>query len=229
MAIKQNRPDLLKLLLDAGASPEGGNIQETALTLAIRQNQPDLVKLLLDAGAVPEGGDCEETGLTLAIQQNNLLIVQMLLEAGADPNHSKTEYRYPMMCAARQGKLEVIQLLVAHGADVNLNSDGETAFGYAIYYGYQEIYDYLYPHVDSATRRYADGRGQKDLEKALIRIARNADPHAAELASAAFSGEIDKIRQLLAQGANPNSITENGDSPLLLAATCGNISVMEVL
>jgi ankyrin repeat protein len=51
VAIEQNRCDLVEVLLDAGASPDAGDICNTSLELAARQNNLDIFQLLLAAGA----------------------------------------------------------------------------------------------------------------------------------------------------------------------------------
>jgi ankyrin repeat protein len=87
VAIKQNRLDLVQLLLKAGASPEGGDMSYTGLTIAVNSGNLPLVKLLLEAGADPNS-DMEDGDRAIlhAAWDGNLEIVQYLVAHGADVN-----------------------------------------------------------------------------------------------------------------------------------------------
>ncbi|HEY9693747.1 MAG TPA: ankyrin repeat domain-containing protein [Oculatellaceae cyanobacterium] len=230
-AVARGNPAIVQALIAAGANLDqlDMSIDARPMGMAIKQNRPDLVKLLLDAGASPEGGTLEETGLALAIEQNNLPILQMLLDAGANPNAGMEDDYRAIMLAALYGRLEMVRCLVTHGADVSAWSQGETAIMSAAREAHQAVYDYLYPLVDAETRRYADKHGQKKIAKAIKRKARKANKLAEKLGNAALYGKLTKVQQLLAEGADPNAITESGKSPLMLAAMYGHKDVLAAL
>ncbi|MBE9042657.1 ankyrin repeat domain-containing protein, partial [Oscillatoriales cyanobacterium LEGE 11467] len=95
--------------------------------------------------------------------------------------------------------------------------------------GHQAVYDYLYPLVDDETRRCADKHGQKEIAYAIKRKARAVNKLAEKLGDAAVYGKLAQVRQLLAEGADPNAINECGKSPLILAAMYGHMAVMGAL
>ncbi len=229
-AVQRGNPAMIQTLIAAAAKLDRLDMFVNArpMGMAIKQNRPDLVKLLLDAGASPEGGDLEETGLAIAIWRDSLPILEMLLEAGADPNSGMEDDYRVIMQAALYGRLEMVKLLVERGADVSW-SQGETAIMSAARGGHQDIYNYLYPLVDEETRRYADKYGQKEIAKAIKRKARAADKLTEKLAEAALYGKLTKVRQLLAEGADPNAIAKSGKTPLICAAMYGHKDVIEAL
>ncbi|PSF36221.1 hypothetical protein C7H19_13495 [Aphanothece hegewaldii CCALA 016] len=230
-AVYRGNIAIIQTLIAAGANLDqlDLNINAHPIGIAIKQNRPDLVKFLLDAGASPDGGDLEHTGLAVAINKNNLPILQMLLEAGADPNMGMEDDYQAIMLAALHGRLEMVKLLVAYGADVNAWSQGVTAIMSAARNVHRDVYEYLYPLLDAETRRYADKHGQKDIQRGIKRKERKANKLGEKLGTAAVFGKLAKVQRLLAEGADPNTITECGKSPLMLAAMYGHKSVMEAL
>mmetsp|Transcript_9241 Transcript_9241/g.16143 ORF Transcript_9241/g.16143 Transcript_9241/m.16143 type:complete len:138 (-) Transcript_9241:72-485(-) len=87
-AAVRHKPDLAKMLLDAGADTEATNAWgRNALFLAAWEGQVDIVVHLLKAGA--NASSCalhdEWTALHKACEMGNAELVQILLHAGADP------------------------------------------------------------------------------------------------------------------------------------------------
>src|SRR5690606_904165 len=77
-------------LLDAGASPDGG--QTPPLWTACYTANWEIARLLLGRGAKPDAGpeDGFRTPLMEAAARGNAEIVQALLNAGADPQLART-------------------------------------------------------------------------------------------------------------------------------------------
>jgi ankyrin repeat protein len=223
-AVYRGNLEMIQCLIAAGADVNriGLNVDARPISMAIKQHRPDLVKMLLDAGASPEGGDMSYTGLVVAIGANSPPIVKILLEAGANPNAEMEDDYRAIMHAARKGNLEIVKLLVEYGADVNAWSQGDTAIMIAAYAAHQEIYDYLYPLLDEEVRAYADEDGQKEIAKAIKRKTREANKINEKLGDLALYGKTNRVKQLLAEGADPNAITKNGKTPLIYAAMYGH-------
>lgn len=146
-AIRENRGELVDLLLSRGADPaiRGENwplcmavkqpsILKKLLTatpnprafrgvveMAVVANQIESVKLLLAAGVSVEDKNCGVfSPLTSAIREGRKDIVRYLLDvAGADPNAPGEHL--PMVKALRKykGDTEIIQMLLTRGADIN--------------------------------------------------------------------------------------------------------------
>ena len=230
-AVYQGNPEIIQTLIAARVDLDrlDTDIDAFPLGLAIKKNRLDLVQLLLNAGANPDGCDFSDTALAIAIHKDNYPILQMLLEAGANPNAGMEDDYRAVMLAANYGCLEMVELLVLCGADVNAWSQGTSAIESAARNAHQDVYDYLYPLLDEENKRWANKHGQKEIAKAKKRKARKANKLGEKLGDAAVFGKLNKVKELLKEGADPNVITENGKTPLIYAAMYGHQNIMEVL
>lgn len=155
-AINLLRIEVIKLLIELGADVHLYQyIQTTPLGLATSLGNIEIVKLLLQAGANPDIGGIDDPPLHRAVLIERVDIIQTLMEAGANPNHLNASNFTPLMVAANNGKFEIVKLLVETGSVyINArNEEGETALDKAIYWGYQEIIDYLAPLTNLELRQ----------------------------------------------------------------------------
>ncbi|RYP04455.1 hypothetical protein DL764_004466 [Monosporascus ibericus] len=167
-AIRENRPDLVDLLLSRGADPNirGENwpvcmaVKQPAILkrllpalaeprafkgvmeMAVVANQLESVKLLIKAGvSVEDRNGGVFSPLTTAIREERKDIAHYLLEeAGADPN-SPGEH-LPIVKALRRihgADTEVVELLLRHGADPNKMYRGHNGYFQAIENGDADV------------------------------------------------------------------------------------------
>jgi ankyrin repeat protein len=205
MAIKQNRPDLVKLLLDAGASPEGGDMSWTGLTLTIKQHNLPIFQMLLEAGADPnanmEDGD---RAIMHAAWEGSLEMVKLLIAHGADVN-AWSQGETAIMSAARNAHQAVYDYLYPL-------VDAETR-RYADKHGQKEI-DRGIKRKAREGNKLAEKLGDAALFGKLATVqqllAEGADPNAitacgkSPLMMAAMYGHKGVIAALLDAGADPN-------------------------
>lgn len=114
IALRQGQADMVRLLLQRGADPNGRDPENGSLRNAVR-NLPDvaILRLLIDHGADLDAADGDgNTALNLAARDDRLELARLLLEAGADPN-SRTERGYPVLGFARSDAMRT--LLRKHG------------------------------------------------------------------------------------------------------------------
>ncbi len=83
----ENQIDIVKWLLDRGASPNGITEDDFPLHAAAQLGNLSICQALLEAGANPNlKDDLEETALHKASSNGYINIIQVLLDSGADPN-----------------------------------------------------------------------------------------------------------------------------------------------
>ncbi|QRV27483.1 ankyrin repeat domain-containing protein [Streptomyces californicus] len=135
LAVRNNRPDAVAELLDAGADPDaamGEHRETTALRYAAPRGMTAMAQRLLAAGAQPDGrlDEGQATPLMLASAQGDLDMMRLLLDRGASPRSVASRRAgiiapgppagmpdgSPLASAAHGGHLEAVRLLLEHGA-----------------------------------------------------------------------------------------------------------------
>jgi ankyrin repeat protein len=86
IAIRENNPELIKLLLENRANPDATNAEgETPLFIAIRENNPELIQLLLKYRANPDATNAKgETPLSIAIRKKYFVAAKIVMDYGAN-------------------------------------------------------------------------------------------------------------------------------------------------
>jgi ankyrin repeat protein len=132
------RPTILKKLLAATPNPRAFR---GVVEMAVVANQLESVKLLLASGVSVEDKNCGVfSPLTSAIREEHKDIVRYLLDvANADPNGPGEHL--PIVKALRRysGDTEIIQMLLTRGADINKMHRGWNAILQAVENGNAEI------------------------------------------------------------------------------------------
>ncbi|XP_069672142.1 ankyrin-1-like isoform X2 [Periplaneta americana] len=124
----------------------------------------------------------------------------LALEAGADVNFQHSSGT-PLGRAARRGHVECVRRLLAHNADVGMKGRF---------------------NCKSCTPLCAAARnGHLEVMRTLLRS--GADPKDGALLDAAEYGQLDAVILLLQEGAEVNSRTARGETPLMLAVQKGRL------
>lgn len=146
----------------------------------------------------------DRSPLMVASGRGELEEVRRLLGEGADPNETNGYGWTPLMFACENGRASVIRELRARGAVVGMRDrDGRTAVMIAAEMGQvaalQEMMD-----ADAALRQEA-------------------------FRSAFFTRKLEAMKLLLAGGADPDTLEEDGATPLILAARQGWVDGLRAL
>jgi len=198
-AIKDNKTNEVKLLLEKGADPNAKN----ALHEAVINGSAEIVNLLLKHGAHINRLDLNGQNSPLAYACGcagkipNFEMVKLLLEKGADPNFVKHYYKStPLHFAAQSGSAEIVKLLIENKAKVD-----QRALEFACGFGTQ---DYYKPNSEVVKLL---------LQNGVVDINKKNEYGRTPLiiACIAKNGQIDAefVKFLLRMGADPN-IADSG-------------------
>lgn len=205
--LEQGRPDLVKRLVMAGASPEAeGPDGETLLEASFRLRSKEIFQLCLLKGADLEKARSGRFGLLEAACQSNALDwVELLLRHRADAaQRSVANGEALWWNELRQGRPAVAEVLLGAGADIDgRNKDGLTAIERAI------------EDRDFRLTRYLFGRGAKAPGSSLW------GPMQAK--------SYDVMRLLAAHGDDLNNPTSTGLTLLGFAVTQGDVTAAALL
>lgn len=156
----------------------------------------------MEVDATDEGGN---TALIRAASGGHLEAVELLLGMGADPRHLNSDGRDALIASSAKGFVEIARMLLGRGADFNArDTEGWSALSIAAYNGHEDLVTLLGASVLS-----------KDLDEALL--------------VASFNGDQRVISALLSQGADINSRSPEGKTPLMIAAEAGKPQAVRIL
>lgn len=121
IAAREGHVEAARVLLRAGAEPEGRNGAMTPLAAAALRGHSSMVRVLLRAGARTDSvGLNGQVPLLGALQIGHLPTARLLLEAGASTRITDRAGDSPLVMAINQGREDLLALLLQHGANPNL-------------------------------------------------------------------------------------------------------------
>ena len=231
-------------LLQEGADINGRDeLGRTAVMAATHGNHVDTVLALIEAGADINIRDNRMDNPFLYAGAEGLLdILKLTIAAGADTKLTNRFGGTALIPAAERGHVEIVRELLTHtDVDVNhVNNLGWTALLEAIILSnggerHQQIVQMLVDHGaninipdnDGITPlEHARARGFREIEQILLTAAQARD---LGLILAAEQGDIEKVRQLLSQGASVHVQDERGITALIAAAYRNDLPIVDAL
>ena len=198
-----------RLLLENKANIEIQKSQFTELLRhAVLNGHLELCQLLLECGADTNTSFEDNLILSEAIDAGNLKIVQILIANGAVINAADSNKRTALQKASMKGDKELVAYLLDHGADINgVDDDNCTSIYFAASLGFAEIVQLL--------------------------IDRGADPqHPADggwTPLHACWAHAETTHTLLKHGVDINKVTNQGLTPLHVAACRGSFEAVKVI
>jgi ankyrin repeat protein len=232
--------------LDGSDAARAGTFYNPLLQSASK-GYKEVVLFLLEAGA-PISTTEGATGaslLHLAAAIGNLELVTSLLERKLSINLADKQNELPMDSAARNGHIEIMEFLVAQGADLKaINVNGRSVLTSAVRGGSLKAIDFLLGLGLDMRIKDAEGNtllthaamnGHVDVLKFLMGQGLALDePNAAGktplLAAISMDRDLSSVVEYLLQnGANPNTISLEGSTPLSEAVKGNRTGVTEML
>jgi ankyrin repeat protein len=231
-ALTEGHTTVAKLLINAGANVNI-NVEDwgTPLYIASQDGDEAMVKLLIDAGAdintpmsrgYPDGGNA----LQAAIGAAGEATVKLLLERGADCGLDE-QLKGPIHHVAEGFRCmpSLVSILQQHGAPLDtIDANNMTPLHYCVIHNNQRIAIQLLDAgvpIDIGVRRkswprHCDTSSHVDQ---MDTVHQDAEPIAVGLTPlhfAALVGNVPMTKFLLDHGADPNALSEYGESPLHL-------------
>lgn len=171
------------------------------------------------------------TILHRACMEGYARVAELLIAKGADVNAGNTTGITPLHTAAGRGHADVVKLLLDKNANINARDNhGATPLWYAkngVVYSF-ELFGRFSKRVTAQWK--PENPGCKRAVELLVQ--RGAEEHAPviSLHEAAQAGLIEKVKSLVAEGANVNAMDDRlAATPLHLAAYSNQMEVVEFL
>ncbi len=235
----------LEALFEHGASNVNASEKshgQTALMWAAAQENPEAVRVLLEHGAdvharsathllpvnLGDGDPFEQfvmqpqrgsTPLLMAARNGRIENARLLLDAGADVNEQMPTGESALVLASFSDQGRFAAYLLERGADPNSADAGYTALHTAVSRGDAELVKALCAHgADPNSRLTKGSRLQRNLNfYSLSGKLAGATP----FWLAAKYAEVEIMRTLAANGADPLLVPNNGLTSLMVAAGAG--------
>ena len=220
--------------------------QTTPLHVAAWLDRAEYARVLIDEAGVdvdPIGGE-GKTPLMLAVERGHPVgILEDLLERGADGSIAADNGDTPIAVAARTGRDNVVRVLVAGAAANVLHKIVRDRLGLELLLTYTRggaDPDRVAPdntgfgqgnaalHIAAWLNRADYARTLIDEAEADVNL-RNDDGQTPLSLAVSQGHPVGILEDLLARGADPNIVTNDGDTPVLLALRGDNEDALRAL
>jgi len=227
-AVQEGHKELTEFLIAKGADINAKNNNgQTPLDIASSWNRRDVVELLLAKGATI-------SSIHIAVQIGDLAMVKAFLEEGTDVNAKDGSGYTPFHYAIWYSKTDIARLLIEKGADIHAkDQSGYTPLHWAVLMGNKELTELILAKGADVNARGKAGETPLDFAmffgKAIGQLLVEKGAEASSLQSAAFTGDLAKVRTFLDKGVNVDEKKFTGVTALHAAASGGRKEVAEFL
>ena len=214
------------------------------LMRGVLQEKIDVVRFILSLdglGLADTISPCIEE----AVESGNIQILSMLLESGSNPNFIGNKGLTPLQTASKQGHVPIVNKLLQYKADPNQGGiDGATALMLASNLNHLDIVEQLLSSGASVNKAMFDGwtalmfacdQNHLQITKRLLQSGANPNvlTHSSKCSPVYFASSKNNDPSMLAAlietGADINTATEAGVTPLIIAAQFGFEAIVSVL
>ncbi|MBK8397606.1 MAG: ankyrin repeat domain-containing protein [Leptospiraceae bacterium] len=211
LAIKKNKLDIVKLLIEKGANvnPTKAESGYTPLHVAAINNRLEIAKYIIEKGSnINAQTKFGTTPLHHAAEKGSYEVAQLLIEKGADLNLSDKKGQSPLLWAIDKEKPKLAKLLITKGADIKGRTD----------IGWTPLYSACFGNDADLVKTLIDKGADVNAKSITLETPLHVSVH---------SFEITKL--LLAKGANKKAENDKGELPIDKARKEGNPTVLRLL
>uniref|UniRef100_A0A9J7XQ16 Ankyrin 1, erythrocytic b n=1 Tax=Cyprinus carpio carpio TaxID=630221 RepID=A0A9J7XQ16_CYPCA len=242
IACKKNHMRSMDLLLKHSASLEAVTEKvETPLHMAARAGHCEVAQFLLQNNAqVDAKAKDDQTPLHCAARMGHKELVKLLLEHKANPDSATTAGHTPLHIAAREGHSQTTRILLDGNAQqTKMTKKGFTPLHVACKYGKVDVAELL---LERGANPNAAGKNgltplhvavhHNNLDVVKLLVSKGGSPHITiwdALHIAAKQNQLEVASSLLQYGANANSESLQGITPLHLASQEGQPDMVVLL
>ena len=214
------------------------------LLRGVLQEKIDLVRFILSLDGLALV-DTISSCIEEAVESGNIQILSMLLESGGNPNFIGSKGLTPLQIASKQGYVTIVNKLLQYKADPNQDGiDGATALMLASNLDHFDIVDQLLSSGASINEAMLDGwtalmfacdQNHLQIAKRLLQSGANPNAltHSSKCSPVYFASskynDPSILLALIEVGADINTATDTGATPLIIAAQFGFDAIVSVL
>lgn len=246
-AARTGNVEAVKTLLAHGAdvAAREPTAKQNALMWALSEGHLAVAQTLLEAGAdVHARSAGGSTPLLFAVRQGSLDATTALLARGADVNEAADDGVGALLVATLRGHETLAEFLLDQGADADAGAAGYTALHWAVG-RWESTITYSYANTRNEEWAALGGVPTRKIELIKKLLAKGADPNArmtkrlprfgftlfskplidgaTPFLLAALSADVDVMRLLVANGADPMLKTPTGHTAMMFAAGLGRV------
>ena len=249
LAADKGHTEIVRMLLRFKASIHSVSARGlVALHRAAGRGHLEIIRLLLQEGSPIDNTTWDEwTPLHGASSSGQHEAVSLLLEHSAAIEHQSADGRTPLHRACRGGHYLTAEVLLGKGASLLIaDSGGNIPLHRAAKGGHKRLVRLLLDHEPSSTeaqlsalngcgrtpRKEASYSGHWKMAALLRGEEWHGDPipgHDNELGAAIADQDLERVKELLASGAEVNNWTTDGITPLHQALLIGNEPIARIL
>lgn len=184
---------------------------KAALVTAVQERDHNSLEQLLESG-LPAEAVKEINLLSQAALNRDIQTVRLLLRFGADPNRVDSDTISPLVAATEVSSVEMAELLLKHGADPNLGAgpDGQSPVALCARMGHFTLLHIYLEHGGDPNTMTSDG--DTVFMKTIYQTT-----------------AAETVIYMLRWGANVNSKTKQGKTPLFEAISVRRIDLIMLL
>ncbi|WP_374699517.1 ankyrin repeat domain-containing protein [Wolbachia endosymbiont (group A) of Limnophora tigrina] len=240
-AAKQGNSTEVESLIARGANVNArDNFEGTSLHWAAIRGYSEIVEKLIEKEAeINIKNNHSETPLFLAVSSKKWDIVKFLVGKRADVNIQGSNGYSPLHKVAwdLEASFDIIELLVKNNADIEAKDNiNQTPLHMAAYRGRLDVVKLLVEHEANIEAKDKDNKTPLDLAREkghtdIVNFLSREENLNQELLTAAAQGDLDKVTNLIEQGAEVEAKDKDKDNktPLHLAAEGGYKIVVDFL